>query len=264
MTKQEFLHTLHQESVKLVFLQEKCKHFLSSYSTEELIVKNNKYFYLSILGTRKRKYLSGNNTETIKALAQKRYYENLTTASHENQKVFDKCIKVLETHTLQSIEEVFDSLPDVIKPYVTPLEETNEGYARYWQNTKYVTKNIDQNSPYITLRKEIVRSKSEVLIADRLYNAGIPYHYEKPHRIGKNQTWYPDFSILNKRTRTEFIWEHFGLVENPDYCSQMIMKLEEYSKNGYFIGKNLITTYESSQHSLSTEYIDRIIKEFLK
>ncbi|MEE3440399.1 MAG: hypothetical protein VZR07_10670, partial [Ruminococcus sp.] len=50
-----------------------------------------------------------------------------------------------------------------------------------------------------TQRGEIVRSKSEVIIADALYYANIPYHYEKPIKVG-DRVIYPDFTVLNVKT----------------------------------------------------------------
>jgi hypothetical protein len=50
-----------------------------------------------------------------------------------------------------------------------------------------------------TSRREMVRSKSEVIIADRLAAHGIDYTYEQPLTIG-NVTKYPDFT---RRRRTD-------------------------------------------------------------
>ena len=38
----------------------------------------------------------------------------------------------------------------------------------------------------------------------------------------------PDFVLLNKRTRQEFYFEHFGMMDNPEYSSKAIHKIEMY------------------------------------
>jgi len=69
------------------------------------------------------------------------------------------------------------------------------------------------------LKKEKVRSKSEVIIADRLFINAIPYEYERGLIVKIPKTaecpetemvWNPDFRVLNVRTGKEYIWEHFG------------------------------------------------------
>lgn len=68
-----------------------------------------------------------------------------------------------------------------------------------------------------TARGEKVRSKSEVMIADTLQRFGVPYKYEYPLKLRKF-TAYPDFYCLNLRTRKEYYWEHFGMMDNVEYA----------------------------------------------
>ncbi len=112
-----------------------------------------------------------------------------------------------------------------------------------------------------------MRSKSEQILADRLYLSGIPYHYEV-NRInydvyGDAYTVQPDFKILNKRTRQVFIWEHLGRLGDNDYCSDSLPKINDYIRDNLIPGKNLILSLESLNCPLDVQVVNTLIKNFL-
>ena len=109
-----------------------------------------------------------------------------------------------------------------------------------------------------------VRSKSEVIIADALTRANIPYRYEYPTSIKGWGTLYPDFTCLDIRTREEIIWEHFGLMGDPDYAENAVQKITHYAASGYVLGKNLIATFESGTTPLSVKQAQGCIDALFK
>ena len=153
---------------------------------------------------------------------------------------------------------------------ITPLTLTNEQYAAQWKTTPYQGLPFAPDTPnYTTNRHERVRSKSEVLIANALAQHNIPYRYEYPITLRKHQphdttTLYPDFLCLNLRTRQEFIWEHFGLMDSPEYAQNAASKLNLYAQNKILPGRNLIITMETAAEPLTPTIIEEMIKEFLK
>ena len=108
-----------------------------------------------------------------------------------------------------------------------------------------------------------VRSKSELIIANMLEQNGIPYRYEYPLMLKDMGTVRPDFTCLNIRTRKEYIWEHFGMMDNIAYANKNIVKIESYEQSGYYLGKNMIMTFETSQHAISSNIIKAMIEEYL-
>ena len=76
-------------------------------------------------------------------------------------------------------------------------------------------------------------------------------------------TVYPDFTLLNVRARTEIYLEHFGMMDNPEYAQKAIQKLETYSKNGIYIGKNLLVTFETLRNPLDMKMVEGMLKEFI-
>ena len=81
------------------------------------------------------------------------------------------------------------------------------------------------------MRGDMVRSKSEVIIADHLANNGIEYEYERSLTIA-GITKYPDFTIEDMESGLTIYWEHCGMLHVPSYKSRWDQKLEWYRTHG--------------------------------
>ena len=68
---------------------------------------------------------------------------------------------------------------------------------------KYIL--IGGDNAIITEKGEAVRSKSEKIIADKLYMKEIPYVYEQPLYLKGYGYVVPDFKILNVRTKKRIL-----------------------------------------------------------
>ncbi len=103
--------------------------------------------------------------------------------------------------------------------------------------------------------------KSEDLIAHELYMNGIPFHYEEDLFLGE-RVFSPDFTILHPMTGQTVIWEHFGMMSDPDYARKAYQKLETYRTCNYVPGVNMIATFESASHPLSVSAVSAQIHSF--
>lgn len=116
----------------------------------------------------------------------------------------------------------------------------------------------------------LVRSKDELYIMNQLLNEpDLTIYYEREFLVSKMKKCYPDFTIENKRNQRIFVWEHFGLINDCQYCEDMVRKISFYNKLG-FLGisaKNkytFIATINKNSLQFSTlveEYIKEIKKE---
>ncbi|GEB37991.1 hypothetical protein GLI01_20260 [Gluconacetobacter liquefaciens] len=79
-----------------------------------------------------------------------------------------------------------------------------------------------------TARGELVRSISEVVVADALNAEDIDYHYEKALRGDDGVERYPDFTAENSATGVTVYWEHLGMLSDPTYKNRWEKKLEWY------------------------------------
>ena len=110
-----------------------------------------------------------------------------------------------------------------------------------------------------TSRGLMVRSKSEVIIAEKLYEYDVPFRYEQLLDV-KGCMYAPDFTVLNRRTGQEFYWEHFGLMNDEKYVKAWRLKLYEFEQAGISPWTNLITTYDKPNNSIDLQMIEYIIK----
>ena len=105
-----------------------------------------------------------------------------------------------------------------------------------------------------------MRSKSELIIADMLNKAGVPYKYEYPLRLNGMGKIYPDFTVLNIKKREEIFWEHFGMMDDPTYVEAAIKKILTYEQNGIFPGENLICIYETRKNPINQKVVNSLIE----
>ena len=109
----------------------------------------------------------------------------------------------------------------------------------------------------MTIDGNDVRSKSEVIICNLLYNAGIRYKYEEVLEYEPGKIINPDFTIMLSNGKKVY-WEHVGMLGNEKYDSDWSHKMEIYEK--YYPGL-LYRTYETGALSRDAEMIIEKIKD---
>jgi len=219
-----------------------------------------------------QKYLNSRDADKIRALAANTYQSKLGKVARLEMDQMDSCLKTLEATNRNGfdpadVELVYGSLPDYIRENTHPTPVTDDGYAASWQAEKYTNRWMKKDDrTFITTRGERVRSKSEWIIASMLDKAGVPYRYEETVALNPilKIFAYPDFTVLNKRTRKAYYWEHFGLMDKPDYVeTSFLSKMDFYYLNGFLPGDKLLITFESEKSPLDVRHIERIIEQFL-
>ena len=232
------------------------------------------YYLVTERGSLRGKYLPHSQKTLARQLAQKDYDARLIKLLQKEISALQNYMK--QTSNGRAIPELYDSLCPARRSLITPVTLTNEQYAARWQDVSWKGRPFASDAPYIcTARGERVRSKSEVIIADTLFRYNIPYRYEFPitlkrsnsadirRDLGRSITLYPDFLCLNTRTRTEFYWEHFGLMDSTEYSNNAAGKLRLYTENGILAGRNLIITMETQTEPPSIKALEKLIEEFL-
>jgi hypothetical protein len=211
-------------------------------------------------GEKTGKYLRKGNEKLIKALAQKDYMLKAQKVLEKEIKALERFLKIFDPDLLK---KVYENLPQGKKELVVPYQFPDKEYAKKWQAMPYEGKVFRDGDPGIyTKRGERVRSKSEQLIADRLFYSGIPYRYEYPFELKNGKKVYTDFTILNVRTRTEYRLEHFGMMGDPEYRGFAFFKIADYANNGLLMGRNIIYTFEDGNNPLDSRYLDLLIRKF--
>jgi len=98
----------------------------------------------------------------------------------------------------------------------------------------------------------MVRSKSELVIANMLYRMGIDYQYERPleGEVERGKV-RPDFSFTDPAGDL-ILWEHLGMLGRADYREGWKWKKAWYEKNGFALGQNLFTTEDDERGGLDS------------
>lgn len=158
-------------------------------------------------------------------------------------------------------EGVYGTLNPYRKELVSPLYISDEEYVKQWLAVEYQGKGFEEGvGGFMTERGEMVRSKSEKIIADKLFSMGIPYRYEYPITLFNGVRVYPDFTLLKMPERKEVYLEHLGLLEDDLYLQSALRKLNSYGDNGIFIGDNLLITFESSRYPLNMKMLEGVLR----
>ncbi len=228
-----------------------------------LIVKkrgDKEYYYKRDLPISKGNvtYIKKKDISQAKGIAQSIYEREMFELLKDELECLRKMIERFEVWQKEYEEEEsrYHSL-------ITPLTLSNAEYAKKWESKQYKPSPVPFNSGqgFKTDKGDIVRSKSELIIANTLYARHIPYRYEDKLTLG-GKYYRPDFKVLNVRTREEIIWEHFGMLDNINYVSNNLDRLDDYIQNGYSVGKKLIISHESEKHPLSMVEINNLINDF--
>ncbi len=236
------------------------------------------FYHITVQGSARGQYIPVSEKELAALLAQKDYEAKL-------EKLLQREIRCLENYLRyagrdRSIESLYERFCKTRQNLIEPVTLTDEQFSVRWKEK--VMQSVDVGLPfaedtaqYYTVNGERVRSKSEVIIADALMRNGVPYCYEVPLKlkrggremtgtgVAETKTFHPDFLCLNLRTRGEFYWEHFGMMDDDDYKRNAVGKINLYAENGFFPGRNLIITMETVDAPLNTRVVEKMIKEFL-
>jgi len=127
---------------------------------------------------------------------------------------------------------------------------------------------LEEGLIHRTERGDLVRSKSELVIADKLFGRGVEYAYEQPLVLPNGHTRYPDFTIANHARGVTFYWEHLGILDDPGYRARWESKRKEYLDSGIQPSDEapdsdgvLIETHDKTGGGLDAAEIARIIDQ---
>lgn len=202
-------------------------------------------------------YIPKSNRPFAEQLAQKKYL-SLLLEDLENEK---KALAFYLRHhaptdkSAQLLTEPSE-YQKLLAPYFTPLSQE----LADWMNSPYEKNtNHSDNLIFNCTSNTCLRSKSEVVIDMILHSHNIPHRYECALHLGQTII-YPDFTIRHPQTGAFYYWEHFGLMDNPDYIENTASKIKLYADHGIIPGIRLITTYETKNYPLNPEIVEKYIE----
>lgn len=229
-------------------------------SVFELAKKATVPDFTSLLGTTKTGLLITTARKTGRPECEiiKVIYQWLADRKIVPQKLPAKCL-VIESFSETLPEDVLEKIVEEVEAkkehkfamldqFVKLLEEYSGSLHLHQEIGLYL--GVDRfklGRIYQTLSSHMVRSKSEVIIANILFERKIPFEYEAGLLVDGKQ-FSPDFTI--KWGGKTYYWEHLGLLEQEQYKSAWEIKKAMYKE--HFPGR-LITTTESAVLSKTAE-----------
>ena len=225
-------------------------------------VKGGLYYYFVDETTGKENYIPKKKIRIVYRLKQKRWLEESVRILRGNLKVQKQVLAKYLTYDGQSVQARLS------KTYSDALiEEYEKKHAldlEAWAKADY--KKNPFHPEYLRVETTfglIVRSKSEMLIAEFLHRYKIPFHYDEEIRVqrpdGKWKVYYADF-VIKLPTGEIIIWEHFGRMGKEDYRAKNYERITDYFYAGYTMPKNLIITMDGLEGELDAASVLRVIE----
>lgn len=163
-----------------------------------------------------------------------------------------------ETHTTLLIEEDHTPLLSLLRPENSQLNKINSSLFEFKpipQELLSINEWYEEGKIHRTLTNEMVRSKSETIIANMLFERDIPFTYETPLYAKDGTFFLPDFTI--QWQGQEWYWEHLGMLHDEGYRNHWETKKQWYQDNGFY--ENVITSTE--EKGIDSPKIQELIDE---
>lgn len=225
-------------------------------------------FYISKNGNYHKWYKTDGKTQTYipkkdraiaETLATRKYLTLLREDLFHDMEAIDFLLKHYQSG--RKTEKLIAKTPAYTE-LISPRFKSSAANYSDWMNSPFEHNPLHpEQLTHKTSSGNIVRSKSEAIIDMLLYINKIPFRYECALPLN-GTIFYPDFTIKHPLTGDLFYWEHFGMMDDPEYSNNALKKLHRYINNGIIPNIHLITTFETKNFPFSTEQAERIIEQY--
>ena len=104
-----------------------------------------------------------------------------------------------------------------------------------------------------------------MIIANTLSASGVEFAYEKEFRGHDGSLRLPDFTIDDAATGETYIWEHLGMLSNPQYARAWARKRAWYAASGVEGGggkvATLIVTTDDERGGIDSAEVQAKVRE---
>ena len=207
-----------------------------------------------------KEYIPKQNRSLAKLLARKKYLSLQLDKYKREENAIKSYFKESIANTNPEEDLLLNSSPyqELLSDFFSPIDAE----LTQWMNAPY---NSNQKFPEQLIHKTssgiYVRSKSESIIAMLLHIHKIPFRYECELVLG-NTTIFPDFTIRHPKTGQTYYYEHFGMMNDQKYKRNAQLKLQAYIDNDILPSIQLITSYETQEIPLDSDYVEQLIKYY--
>ena len=236
--------------------------------------KQSKHCYYDAIlpGSKKGSYLGNESNETVLNVKRYRYAKKAVEIIETDIEVLEHLIR---SYVSPDYSIINSRLPATYRTDLT-ADDSDESFsaalppeAIKWMHA--LRKEKEQYPPYKPeqLKYEALdgtkmRSLGEVIIANFLLMAGIPFVYEVPMKIN-GELVLPDFRILSLiDLKTIITIEHQGMIFTEEYLLKYIRSLRLYLQSDLVINQDLFFTFSDKKGRFDIRQLTSIIRQFVK
>lgn len=268
----EIIQIAKEEIIKLEKINNKIEAFLKK-APEGCLKWQNKnektyYYHQFKLDNEKwgREYIKKENSSLANQLAMKYYYINIKSLVEKQLQALKKFVN---NYPVEKIDDVYEKMCPERKRLCTPIGQGVKVLLKQWMEEYYEPATMYSDKlKFVTEQGEKVRSKSELIIANLLYQYrdDILYKYEQPLEIvyeGKKEIIYPDFKIINIHTGKIKYFEHAGRMDDFKYANRFVEKMNKYVANDLLPGRDVVWSFETQAIPLDISIIKQLINDII-
>lgn len=227
-------------------------------------VRKDGVYYSNIIpkkGNRKKAVRKGitKDKTLVKALVRKKYVEEAAALVEKDLSILENAVKKYipfdENSVMGEFARNHPELADCVYRDAGDIDEWASNYER--QKDFY-----EEDRTSVAGDGQLMRSRGEIIIAEKLRQYKIPFRYEASLGI-PDLPYVPDFTIRRPKDGKIFYWEHFGDVTDEQYMTRNARKLERYEEYGIVPWDNLIISYDFENGGVNTPLIEGLIHAWL-
>lgn len=235
-------------------------------------LKSGATYYCAIIpGTEGKTYLGNDLNEDVINVKRLHYAKEAASVMAENIQVLEM---LTEKYIDTNYETINNRLPLIYRTNISMEKDGSLKASLPKEALQWKEREEREKAKYPPYRPEqlkhpamdgtLMRSKSEVIIANIMLMAGIPFVYEVPMFI-VGQMILPDFKILSLvDLKTVIIIEHQGMVFVDDYADKFMRSLKQYLKTEWIPNQNLFFTFDNARETLDVRQVTSILRKHIQ
>jgi len=213
--------------------------------------ERKEFFHEYYINHKRNRKSIGSDEQMIGRLARKEYLKVKRSMLTRNIRLLEAAEKEFADI---SHDEICRLLPSRVKQLPEKLLFEYDPRESSCHRSNY----LPEGRIHTTSRGLKVRSKSELIIAEKLYEHDVSFRYEELLHVGKH-TFVPDFTISRWDGKL-FYWEHCGRTHDKQYMDHHRWKINLYEGIGIVPWDNLIVTYDNEEGSINLAAVEGEIK----
>ena len=232
------------------------------------VVDGRAYYYLHDTASGKRKYLGVESNEDVLLIKEARFCKVFNEVADRDIALLQKLLK---NYKQLDYDHVNAGLPKAYQDAKVHLGTVirQDKRATEWIKQKKAVKSKEKKKYSENLKHKaadgtMVRSKSEVIIADMLFMNNIPYVYEVPY-VFDGEILNLDFTVLStKDYETEIVIEHQGMMDQQRYRDKYMHTLTTCLEQGMTPNVDIYFTFDDINGNFNSRQVWDIINNRLK